>query len=589
VSSLRFHERMSGWISFDELSYNQAARDGKRASNSCSQELEIEIDDLDRFLADRYHTATVTGTVSCDQLGGRLEVTPCSTFNMFVPEGGPRRARMLYRLYLRDGDGRELTLRGFKELVDDPNLDIWSDTTTLFVRLLRGRESGEPQGAEDTVATGILYISRLGFLRQLASMRGSDGVKGIRTVAQLEKFFVSELVKIYAPAAETVSSEDWPSATGLDNRWQGHPPGVWHDLPGTPGLQRRIIGFDADDPGHTQLTLHHIRSDQEPTRGPVLMVPGCGVRANLFYGAPRRPTIVETLVRHGYDVWVENWRGSIDLPPMSYTLDQAAVYDHPAAVRTIRRETGASEMKSVIHCQGSTSMMMSLIAGLVPEITTVVSNAVSLHVNVPLGSKLKALFFVPPCSLRLTGVDAQWAVRSPSALASGFARMAKVIRARDCDNEVCHFANYMYGVGPDLLWRHANIDSETHEWISREFGFCPLTLLSQLGRSQRAGHLVPVSGLSELPENLLADAPKTEARITFLAGSRNRLFLPVSQRRSFEYFDDRQPGRHSFYELPGYTHLDVMFGRNASADVFPLILRALDHEPSADRPGVSSR
>jgi hypothetical protein len=219
----------------------------------------------------------------------------------------------------------------------------------------------------------------------------------------------------------------------------------------------------------------------------------------------------------------------------------------------------------------------------------VVSNAVSLHVNVPFGSKLKALLFVPPCSLRLTGVDAQWAVRAPSALASGFARMAKTIRARDCDNEVCHFANYMYGVGPDLLWRHANIDSETHEWISREFGFCPLTLLSQLGRSERAGHLVPVSGLKELPEDLLAEEPRTEARITFLAGSRNRLFLPASQRRSFEYFDERQPGRHSFYELPGYTHLDVMFGRNAAGDVFPLILRALDQEPSNGRSRAASR
>src|SRR5205807_10263767 len=137
---------------------------------------------------------------------------------------------------------------------------------------------------------------------------------------------------------------------------------------------------------------------------------------------------------HGYDVWVENWRGSIDLPAMSYTLDQAAFYDHPAAVRTIVEKTGASELKAIIHCQGSTSMTMSLIAGLVPEIKTVVPNAVSLHVDVPLGSKLKALLFVPPCSLRLTGVDAQWALRAPSALASGFARLARMIRARDCDN-----------------------------------------------------------------------------------------------------------------------------------------------------------
>jgi hypothetical protein len=580
---------MAGWISFDELSYNQAARDGKRDRNSCSHDIEVQIDDFDRFLAEPDHSGSARGTVSCDQLGGTLELQPGSSYNLFVPDGGPRRRRMLYRFYLLDPDGRPLTLSGFKELIDDPNLDIWSDTSTLFIRVLRGHQKDDCASEKDTIATGILYISRLGFSRLLLSVRGSGGIGAVKTAVEFGKFFTLGLAKIYGPPSETVSSDDFPTPTRLDARWQGHPPEQWHDLPGTPGLRRRIIGFDSGDPAHTQLTLHHIRSDEAPIRGPVLMVPGCGVRANLFYGAPRRPTIVETLVRHGYDVWVENWRGSIDLPAMSYTLDQAAVYDHPAAVRTIREETDASELKAIIHCQGSTSMTMSLIAGLVPEIKTVVSNAVSLHVNVPFGAKLKALLFVPPCSLRLTGIDAQWALRAPSALSSAFARLAGMIRARDCDNGVCHFANYMYGVGPDLLWRHANLDSDTHEWISREFGFCPLTLLSQLGRSQRAGHLVPVSGLPDIPEDLVQAEPKTDARITFLAGSRNRLFLPESQRRSFEHFDRLQPGRHTFHELPGYTHLDVMFGRNATGDVFPLILDALDHEPSGDRSRAASR
>ena len=51
-----------------------------------------------------------------------------------------------------------------------------------------------------------------------------------------------------------------------------------------------------------------------------------------------------------------------------WTLDQAAIHDHPAAVRKVVEETGAEKVKAIIHCQGSTSFMMSALAGLVPEV-----------------------------------------------------------------------------------------------------------------------------------------------------------------------------------------------------------------------------
>ena len=118
------------------------------------------------------------------------------------------------------------------------------------------------------------------------------------------------------------------------------------------------------------------------SRGPVVLVHGAGVRANIFR-APVRTTIVDYLIDRGYDVWLENWRASIDFAPNKWTLDQAAVFDHPEAIKTVVRETGATDVKAIIHCQGSTSFMMSAIAGLVPQVKTIVSNAVSLHTVVP--------------------------------------------------------------------------------------------------------------------------------------------------------------------------------------------------------------
>src|SRR5260370_20826716 len=128
--------------------------------------------------------------------------------------------------------------------------------------------------------------------------------------------------------------------------------------------------------------LVHLVAESPPTRGPVILVHGAGVRANIFRAPIDRP-LVDLLVDDGYDVWLENWRASADLKANQWTLDKAAAFDHPRAVDTIVEQTGADEVKAVIHCQGSTSFAMSAVAGLLPKVTTNVSQAVCLHSVIP--------------------------------------------------------------------------------------------------------------------------------------------------------------------------------------------------------------
>ena len=64
-------------------------------------------------------------------------------------------------------------------------------------------------------------------------------------------------------------------------------------------------------------------------------------------------------------------------------------------MRTVARETGTDHLKAIIHCQGSTSFMMSAVAGLLPEVETIVTNAVSLHPVVPLVVDAKLKVAVP--------------------------------------------------------------------------------------------------------------------------------------------------------------------------------------------------
>ena len=326
------------------------------------------------------------------------------------------------------------------------------------------------------------------------------------------------------------------------------------------------------------LSLIRVRGPAEPTRGPVLLAAGSGVRAELFR-PPTRTTVVDALVEAGYDVWLFNWRASIDFPPSPWTLDDAAAYDHPAAVRHIVEQTGAPSVKAVVHCQGSTSFSMSAVAGLVPEVDVIVSNAVSLHPVIPRFSRWK-IDLLRPVTQRLTPyLDPSWG-DGPDTAFSRVARTAVMVTHRECDNPVCRMVSFTYGAGFPALWRHENLDEATHEWIRGEFGPVPMAFFAQMAASVRAGQLVSVSRRPGLLARYADEAPRTQARFVLLAGDRNRCFLPESQRRTHEFLAAHRPGKDSFHLLRGYSHLDPFLGKDAAREVFPVILDELARAPA---------
>jgi hypothetical protein len=562
MSTLTWSESMHGRVSFDATDYNE----GWWRGTPCSFSIKVRVDDVDRFLADDDHEATCTGFVDCVGLGERMAIER-GTFNLLVAAGGARRREMRYRLFARDRAGREVTLAGFKNVEDSWFRDTWVDTTTLFTKLYSGWLSHDEQDDATPLATGVLHVSLSGFLRLMLGMRGP-----LRDRLRYGAFFGRSLAQVYlGPRSATVPTDFPDLRAGPDE---------WHDCPSRPGLRRRILGAHTED--GRDLTVHHIRGDAEPTAGPVLLLHGTGVRAELFYGAPTPRSIVDALVEAGFDVWLGNWRGSIDLPECSYTLDEVARYDHPALIATVLRETGAETLKAIVHCQGSTSFAFAVAGGLVPEVTDVVSNAVSFHPVVPRASKLKMQLLLRGLRVGFPGFDPQWTLRPTALRARLVALIARTVR-RECREPVCQMANFTYGAGGNVLWDHANIDPPTHRWITREFGWVPTSFFRQMAHCTAVGHLVAASGFDEIPEDVTATPPRNRPRWTFLAGSANRCFLPRSQERSFQWLDAFEPGRHALIEVPGYTHLDLFFGRNADRDVFGHIVDALRDGTSAER------
>ncbi len=341
---------------------------------------------------------------------------------------------------------------------------------------------------------------------------------------------------------------------------------------GKEGQIERVVPFRSGD--GFECNLLHISGSKPSWRGPVLLVHGAGVRANIFR-APVQTTIVDYLVERGYDVWLENWRASIDFAPNAWTLDQAALYDHPCAVKTIIKETGCSEMKAIIHCQGSTSFTMSALAGLVPEVNVIVSNAVSLHTVVPAFSGVKLNCALPLISLVTPCLNPQWGLHASTFPAKVIALMVAIVH-HECHNPVCKQVSFTYGSGFPALWRHENLNELTHEWVKQEFAAVPISFFRQMRRCVRRGHLISVTGSKDLPADFTTEPPKTEARFSLFSGAKNLCFLPESQRRSFDFFNARRKNYHSLNIIENYSHLDIFMGQNAARDVFPLMSAELE-------------
>jgi hypothetical protein len=336
--------------------------------------------------------------------------------------------------------------------------------------------------------------------------------------------------------------------------------------------REEVIPFRAGD--GFACNLIHVRGAAEPSKGPVLLVHGAGVRANLFR-APVQTNIVDYLVQRGYDVWLENWRASIDLTFNAWTLDQAATYDHPAAVRAVVQHTGADSIKAVIHCQGSTSFMMSAVAGLVPQVTVIVSNAVSLHTIIPAFAAAKMRSSVPVLKLLTPYLDPQWGIHAPNLTAKAITEIVRLSH-HECNNMVCKMVSFTYGAGFPALWSHANLNDETHVWLRQEFAKVPISFFQQMVKCVREGYLVPVDHLKQLPGDFLKQSPQTDARFAFFAGVNNHCFLPEGQTKTYEYFGKRGNNRHTLHLLPNYGHLDPFIGKDASRDVFPLMYEELE-------------
>src|SRR5215212_11877332 len=98
----------------------------------------------------------------------------------------------------------------------------------------------------------------------------------------------------------------------------------------------------------TEIRLTHYAMG---SKGPVVLAPGYGNAARAFALDTVPKNFVRYLAEHGYDVWALDYRSSPDLPAArtQFTVDDIATRDWPAAIDTVRKETGADSVQVLAH------------------------------------------------------------------------------------------------------------------------------------------------------------------------------------------------------------------------------------------------
>jgi cholesterol oxidase len=563
---LQFSETMHGFVArLDAGDYDAAAAEGRAAGQSCAFVVSVTTEDVEALATDPLHRAGLAGTVTCPMLSPAPLAVSQGEFQLLpLDPAAPGTRRMRYTMTLTAADGAQYRFAGSKTVRDDPGPDVWRDTTTLYVDIARADGTA--------VAKGVLTLGPQDFLVQmttLRALRAPNAAAALAAKARFGRLFAGAVADTYLGIARG-APKVWPPTKRDD----------------APPRQRRPLRLPTPEvhffktPDGAALRLTRYRAG---SKGPVILVHGLGVSSRIFTVDTIDTCLAEYVAGSGYDVWLLDFRASIDLPAAhgQFSGDEVARFDFPAAVEFVRRVTGKPDVQMVAHCFGSTTLFMALAAGLTGVRSAVLSQ-VAGHVSPPFANAVRAGLFMPDF-LRLLGLDALTTDVSadPGVLEKLYddaLRLNPFLRAdQHCSSKACHRISFMYAP----LYRHEQLNPATHDALGELFGVANLRSFQHLAAMIRARHVVAFDGTDAYlpgdPVKLAGNLAHFRFPIRFIHGALNEGFLPESTQRTLDLLRDTHPGvPYDRVEIPGYGHIDCIFGQDAARDVYPHIVAHLE-------------
>lgn len=567
--SITFAEVMHGYVSAQATTFADGYADGETNGHALALHVTVAISSLDAFLARPQHAGTLSGHIVCPLLGGTCPVQS-GTFRLLPDTAERDRKVMYYQVVACTPQGEAFTLVGEKQVQHDAMLDLWHDTTTLHVNVFRGHADPGKTAQAELWATGIIGLGLHDFIQVLRTLRATDtkGEASVEGLARFGGFFAGKLWHVYGPHVPPAPNQ--PKRRYAKNTTEG-----------VTGADISMHSFSTADGLGLQLT----RFARAACDDVVLIVHGLTSSSDMFF-MPEHQNLVQTLLDQGFeDVWTLDFRGSCRFPynleRTRYTLDDIALFDHPAALAELRRHIGPYRRIHVIaHCAGALTMAMSLFGRSVQGVTSMILNSVALTPYVPRWSEIK-LTLGPWFSDYVIGIEyynPRWR-RQPGWSVGKLIAAAVDLVHQECDSPECHMLSFMWGSGRSALFNHANLAPETHDRLGDLFGGAPVHYYRHIYKMLRNGHAAVKFDPSNpryaaMPDNYLMHAAEIDTPIFFIQGQDNRVFAD-SNIQCHKRLEKIVPGRHQLRVFPGYGHQDIFMGKNAHVDVFPHLIQFL--------------
>jgi predicted acylesterase/phospholipase RssA len=196
---LRFTEEMKGHVAPGAIEPESGRAAAESAGQHFRVHLTISLDGVRRFMADPEREGSAEGWMEWSNWERRVAVER-GTFNLFTDAADPTQKLMHYRLFAHDPAGDPVTLSGHKRVQDDPGRDLWSDTSTLYTRILRGHVSLDEEADGEILGAGIIHVHLLDFLHQLTTFKveAASDLERVAVLAEFGRFFMGRLWDVYA-------------------------------------------------------------------------------------------------------------------------------------------------------------------------------------------------------------------------------------------------------------------------------------------------------------------------------------------------------------------------------------------------------
>ncbi len=578
---LQFTEHMTGFIGPsaghpDDLAACQAASE-ESAPGTTALECTVTIasDDLEKMLRDRRHLARIVGTVTIgDHPPALVKDGHFSLFEVCADRVETR--RMWYRMIVKPaGVESDYYILGYKEIRNRLPGRAWPDLTTLYVTISTGGYAPHAQ----VIFQGVLHLSLGDFLKQLTTIRIPNAhrfVERMDGVARFLGFFAHVVLSTYgrALAPSAIAIPDAPPPAAVRRRKDRH------YRPEQPSI---AVATSDGVPIH----LTHYAGGP---RGPVLLVPGFTTVASSFDTDTVETSLVGYLLREGFDVWLLDYRASPAFVAAwkAFTIDDIARRDYPAAVRKVLEETGKKQVQIVAHCVGSISLFMSLLdEQLKEQVKSVVASQVAAHVAVAPYTGAKSTLHLATL-LRFVGARHISASFNPRVWGNWIAdQLLKLYPTKErCSNPVCRRLLFIF----HEIYRHENLNSETHDAIYKWFGVSSMAALKHLSLMVRTGHVVDAEGQdvylwTEDKDRWRRNLERLRLPISFMYGRQNHAFLPAATHDTYEALCQvNGPEWYRWQPFEEYGHFDSFIGRDAATDIFPWIVEQLRYPPGLRDP-----